>query len=162
MDRRFVDFSVKGPDNQEYSLMGCIYESHISGGPGVLMIPGFKNSGGQRKFVELAEELQEHNITSFLFDPLGCGYSQGSEACISIQSLFKSAQHALDRFICAGCVDRYKICFVGHSLGALIAVRMQLSRNPLILLASAIDQRKLVHGWITPAERESYWKRKGK
>ncbi len=143
---------IRTSNSKESMRIVYLPRTQASQVPGVLMIPGYKNSGGQRKFIELAERLAQEGIVSLLFDPRGCGYSAGKQEQISIQSMFFDAQSAYNILANLQQVDRFKICLLGHSLGALIAMKMHLTgvtvQKPLIWLSPAIDQQQLIPRWF--------------
>ncbi|MAG44405.1 hypothetical protein CL633_00770 [bacterium] len=132
--------------------------------PCLIMCHGLRQNCHQRKFVELSWHLAYHGIASFGLDFAGHGQSSGdledSSIINQVDDLGSAYQYLKlnrEKFK----IDLDRIAFLGHSLGALIAVLFQAqyldAAKTLILLAPALHQRELIKEWHTPEEIKS-WK----
>jgi alpha-beta hydrolase superfamily lysophospholipase len=125
---------IPGPRGQKLALRRY---PGPEGAPAVLCLHGMGNSGAQ--FVPLAEALRDtHRV--FALDFPGCGDSEGERGVLKVTRYLRAVDSAL------------KTCgpnahLVGHSLGALIALRWASLRDrgplrKLVLIAPALKSTR--------------------
>jgi len=131
--------------------------------PAILLIPGFNGSKSARKFVKLGRILAQNDLASLRFDFSGCGDSEGEFKNLCLGQEVKDLKSAYQFLIKQPNIDKKRVGFLGHSLGALIACLFQ-KKNPvaktLILVAPALDQKSLMKIWYTLREIKE-WRKKG-
>lgn len=131
--------------------------------PVVVMAHGFYGSKSARKFVKMGREFAQKGIALLRFDFSGCGDSEGDFQNMSILKEVEDIESAYRFLIKQPQIDKKRIGFVGHSLGALISCLFQ-SKIPiaetLVLVAPALDQKNLMKIWYPSCEIKK-WRKRG-
>jgi alpha-beta hydrolase superfamily lysophospholipase len=88
----------------------------------------------------LASHLSQHGIASLRYDKRGVAASPGDYLRTGFDEETRDAQHAVDALRGAAGVDPRRVCVIGHSVGAAIAIRLAAARDWLaaaVLLSGA-------------------------
>ncbi len=152
-------------NKRKKQLMGIL---HIPKGKGkfplVVMCHGFGGTKTQLKFVRLARFLEKNKIASFRFDFEGCGDSEGKFETITVKRQISDFSAAIEKILRQKIIDKSKIAFVGHSLGAVVIVsfltQTKFSAKTSVFWAPALNQKELLTIWSTK-EQLREWKKKG-
>jgi len=129
--------------------------------PAVILVHGFAKTKSERKFVKLSRELAKANIISFRFDFSGCGDSEGEFEKLSISKQLDDLKVAFKTLLKEKKVNKKRIGILAHSLGSVIACLFQAKYQKvktLILVAPALNQKKLLKKWYKKSEIKK-WKR---
>ena len=88
----------------------------------------------------LARHLSQHGIASLRYDKRGVAASPGDYLRTGFHEETLDAQCAIDALRGAAGIDRHKVCVIGHSVGATIAIRLAAAQKWLgaaVLLSGA-------------------------
>jgi len=131
--------------------------------PGIIVVHGFKGTKSQRKFVKLAREFAKKGIAVFRFDLSGHGDSEGRFEKLRISQQVNDLKAAYKTFAAQPNIDKNRIGILGYSLGSLVTCLFALkcpTIKALVLLAPAIDQKRLIKDWYSYYELRK-WKKQG-
>jgi len=131
--------------------------------PAVIAVHGFCGSKSKRKMVKIGRRFAKSGIAVLRFDFSGCGDSEGDFEKMSINQEGKDLKSAYNFLIKNPRINREKIGFLGHSLGALIVCLLQkekLIAKTLVLVSQALDQRDLMKIWNNPQQIKK-WRKQG-
>jgi len=132
--------------------------------PLVVLCHGFGGTKTAKRFVKLARVLEKNEIATFRFDFEGCGDSEGNFETFTIKKEVSDLVVALKFILKQIKVNKNKLAFVGHSLGAVMAalyvLEVKFSTRSLVFWAPAFDQKSLLAIWLTPKDFKK-WQRQG-
>jgi hypothetical protein len=129
--------------------------------PAVILIHGFAKTKTERKFVKLSRKLAKANIVSFRFDFSGCGDSEGEFEKLSISKQLEDLKAAFRILLKEKKVNKKRVGILAHSLGSVIACLFQAKYQKvktLILVAPALNQKRLLKKWYKKSEIEKWGK----
>ena len=132
--------------------------------PLVVICHGFGGTKSLRRFVRLARILEKNKIAAFRFDFEGCGDSGGDLETTTVKKQVADLESVMNWILKQRWVNKNRIGFIGHSLGAVIAafyvVKTKFPARALVLWAPAFELGRLFPIWRTPQELKK-WKKWG-
>ncbi len=134
-------------NNKQQLLRGVLVETS-SKDLVVIMFGGFERSGTtEKKFKALSDKLACSEISSFRFDAVDCGLSDGDFYNTTTESLSEDLLSAYNFLLDYGFK---KVYFVVHSLAAcalsLLINKINIERA--VLIAPALNQKELLRLWF--------------